>query len=149
MGPELETLLMKWAARRRLDPGPADEDGRRHFVFDGEYEVAVFQPGSRAVLEADLGALPARHGEAEALIAQLMELQLARADRSAETLAVDRAADRLVLVRTFDAGGLETAAFDEIIGAFVNAVAFWTEQRSQQPAARSSMIVPQQQFVFP
>ncbi len=149
MGQELETLLKKWAERRRLDLGPTDEDGRRYFVFDGEYEVAVFQAEARTVLEADIGALPARHGEAETLIARLMELQLARAHRSAETLAVDRTADRLVLMRTLETRGLEAAAFDEIVGAFVNAAAFWTAQRAEQQTARGPTMAPPRQFVFP
>lgn len=150
MANELDTLLRIWGARRDVATVAADADpfGRRYLTFDGEHEIACFQTGTDLVLEAEIGALPARRDEAEAVLERHLNTQLARAYRSSEVLSLAPDSGRLVLFRTLDARATELAAFDSALSSFVNAQAFWSaEHRSSAVAPRAAS--PVAQFLYP
>ncbi|MEM9762199.1 MAG: CesT family type III secretion system chaperone [Pseudomonadota bacterium] len=145
---ELDKLLTAWAERCGVALNPADGDGWRHFVFDGRYEVAVNQIGDRLVLQSDVVDLPARPDEAEALIARLLKLALARARRSSESLSCDTERGTLTLQRVIDARAAELVSFETAMGEFVNALSFWSS-RTAAPAARRGPLTAQPKLLFP
>lgn len=149
MAIELDTLLSRWTDRRGVELDEIDDEGRHHFVFDGEHEVACFQAGERIFLQSGLRALPTQRDNAAALVDSFLKLQLARAHRSPEIMTIDKDNGQLVLFRQLDANAIETADFDDAISSFVNAVAFWSKQNVSGPVARSPFAAPASQFVYP
>lgn len=149
MASELENLLAQWAARRKLDATESDLEGKRYLVFDGRHEVALSQTGETIVFEADLSDLPARRDQAEDLLEQLLKHQLAHAQTGAEVLSLTETGQTLTMFRTARAIRIELNDFDEMLGAFVNALAAMSHQIASQEGQPMEAALPVSQVFLP
>ena len=148
MARALNDLVGTWGETRGLSPR-ADDDGRHFFVFDGDYEIALSQIGPRLNIEAELCAVPRQRQQAEALLEDLLSLQLAKAGDSVETLAIDPDSDKLVLYREVPIADLTDRAFADVLAEFVNALAVWSKKTESGQADAASAPPAQIQIMYP
>lgn len=128
MAGELENFLSEWSSRREIEVAERDGDGKVFLVFDGEHEIAMSQLGGSIYMEANLTAVPSRRDEAEAVIENLMKLQLVQARKDDNVLSVTAEDDTLTMFRVLRADRINLNGFERALGGFVNSVAFMTSQ---------------------
>ena len=146
MNGELDSLAAQFAARHDLQPPSRDEEGRYHFLIDGDLEIALFQHGHKIVLEAQLQPLPGGRNEVGPFLEQSLRRHLGRLRDHQEVLSLDPDDDRLVLFRQLSAPGLSVVDLDQAIGDFANGLAFWQHvSRAPDRPAR----LPMQQIFRP
>jgi hypothetical protein len=147
MAGELDTLAAQFAERRQLNQPQRVEQGRYYFLFDGSLEVALFQTGDRIYLEGRLEAIPADNLQAEAVLTRNLKRHLARLQDKQEVLSMDPEDGRLVLFRQLPARSLSILDFEQAMEAFVNGLAFWSEDTGGRPQAATQP--PPMHMLFP
>jgi hypothetical protein len=122
-----------------------DGEGRITLTFQGGLAFTMRPLGrGQVVVEAPLEALPEAGFEREQLLRRTMERALGRLLDHPEIVALDAAADRLVLHRRLDIDQLDYAAVEEALGAFLDRVEAWRGQRVAQPRQ-----APPPMMIFP
>ena len=119
-------------------------DGCARLTFDGRIALNLESDpvAGRLHLYVELGALPARGRET--VYRALLEGNLFGAQTGEATLAVDAAADAVVLCRTLWAEEVSAAAFTEIVQAMVGCANVWQQALADgtlggtEPAAGSA-----------
>lgn len=111
-----------------------DGEGRVALHFQGGLALTIRPLGrGQVVLEAPLDTLPEGPFEREQLVRRTLERALGRLHDNPETVALDAAADRLVLHRRIDIEQQDFKAIEEQLGQFLDQVEAWSSKRSERP----------------
>ncbi|MEO0763590.1 MAG: CesT family type III secretion system chaperone, partial [Pseudomonadota bacterium] len=133
----------------RIDPPAVDADGRRFVVFDGLYELALFQLGEQLYLSAPIGALPVAREARQDALDHLLGLQMARAGHGAEVMSIEPDDGELMLFRTLPARHVTAASFEAALSSFVSTLEFWTKQLQRRSAGAERPAPPALQIMYP
>ncbi len=111
-----------------------DGEGRIALAFQGGLDLTIRPLGrGQVVVEAPLEALPEAAFEREQLLRRTMERALGRVLEHPEVVALDEAAERLVLHRRLDIERLDYPAIEAALGEFLDQVEAWRGRRVEQP----------------
>ncbi len=114
-------LVTQLVQRLGWEMPPQDADGRSILSFDGDLNVALYaETRHRLLAEGVLFDLPEDPQQADALVAKILQINLAGMRRRRQVLALDEAQGRVILYRRFDSQTISLEKFETALADFID-----------------------------
>ena len=140
-----ESLFAQLAGKLGVAALKPDAQGRVRLDFADLPPIELAVPArGQLYAEAEIGRLPPRPGEAEAMARRYLGRSLGTMRDRLEVLAIDAGGERLVLFRRFDIDSASFADFEADFTEFLDQVEAWKDS-----AAPARPLGPPSLMIFP